>query len=184
MIKLSKKSLLLFVSAIAMAAFALPSMASASTFDGIGRHTLTSNNLSFTSAGLGGGSICSSSTFELDVVSATHATVTGASFTGCNGIDGLAGVPATVTATNFPWRVTPVGDGFTIDGIHIVAHFPAAALDVTLAGNLPGAIDNASHTITLNGATGLTATAIPGGSAPATVSGDLRDDQGTLTVTT
>ncbi len=167
------------------AALGISHTASASTFDGIGNHTLTSNNLSFTSAGLGFGWVCTSSTFELDVVSVTHATVTGASFTGCSGIDGSVGVPAAVTATNFPWRVTPVGDGFTIDGIHAVLHLPAAGLDVTLGGNLAGGIiHNASHTITLNGATGLTATAIPGGSASATVSGDFRDDQGTLAVTT
>jgi hypothetical protein len=183
MIKLSKKSLLLFVSAIAMAAFALPSMASAATFDGVGNHTLTSSNLSFTSTGLGGGSICTSSVFEV-AVSAASARVTAATFSGCTGTDGLLGVPATPTATNLPWTVTPVAGGIVIDGIHVVVHFPAASLNVTLSGSLlGGAVTNTTHTLTYTGGTGLLATASTGGSATATVSGDFRDDQGTLAVT-
>ena len=168
------------------AALGISHTASASTFDGIGNHTLTSNNLSFTSAGLGAGWACSSSTWEVNVASTTVATVTSVAFSSCTGTDALAGVPSTLTVTNLPWRVTPVGDGIVIDGIHIVLHFPAVGLSLTLAGNLAGGtVNNPTHTVTYNNGTGLTATAIPGpGSAPATVSGDFRDDQGTLTVTT
>jgi hypothetical protein len=167
------------------AAFGTSHAASASTFDGVGNHTLTSANLSFTSVGLGGGSICLLSIFEVNVASATSATVTNATFTGCNGTDGLAPFTAVPTVTGLPWRVTPVGDGVTIDGIHIVVHFPGSGITVTLTGNLAGgAVNNATHTVTYAGGTGLFASANGGAENAATVSGDFRDAQNTLAVTT
>lgn len=191
MTKLSKKSLLLFISAIAMAAFAMPSMASAVTFHGPGNHTLTSSNLSVTSAALGAGWSCTSSVLEVNVAANTaSASVTNATFTGCSGLDGLATVPATVTATNFPWTITRTAVGtIVIDGIHAVAHFPAATLSLTVSGNLAGgAVNNTTHTVTYAGGLGLTMTLVPahGGidsSASAAVTGDLRDDQNSLGVT-
>jgi hypothetical protein len=185
MIKFSKKSLLLFISAIAMAAFAMPSLASAATFDGVGAHTLTSSSLGFTAgAPLNGGSDCASSVFQVNVpAGGASATVTGATFSGCVGTDALNGIPADVTATNFPWEITRTGVGTgLIDGIHIVVNFTAAATIVTLSGNLPVAINNTTHTITFTNATGLTATS-GGASASTVVNGDFRDDQNSLGIT-
>jgi hypothetical protein len=186
MIKLSKKSLLLFLPAIATAAFAMPSLASAATFDGVGNHTLTSNNLSFTAgAPLNAGSICSSSVLEVKVaVGGATATVTGGTFTGCTGTDGLVGIPAHVTGTGFPWTITRNAVGvFTIDGIHLAVVITGVSPIVTVSGNLGGGtIDNATHTVTYTKAPGLTET-FAGFSVAAPVSGDFRDDQGTWAVT-
>ena len=188
MIKLSKKSLLLIISALAMAAFAMPSLASATIFDGAGTHGLTSSNLSFTSAGLGGGSICTSSTFTVNVATGgATATVTGARFTGCTGTDLVVGTPTDVTATGFPWFITRTAAGaFTVDGVRVLVNF-TGAFPVDLSGNLTnGTINCGTHVVTYTGANGLTATTTPPAAmatAPATVSGTLTDDQQTLCVT-
>jgi hypothetical protein len=173
------------------AALGISSAASASTFDGIGPHTLTSSNIGFTAAApISGGWSCTTAVFEVDVVSVTDAKVTNATFGHCTGTGTPTGTTATVTATGFPWTVIPVGDGFTISGINIVNHFEGAAPgpDVTLEGSLVGAVvTNATHTATYAGTAasggGLTATAL-GVLAATVVSGDLRDDQNTLAVTT
>ena len=185
MIKLSKKILLLFISAIAMAACAMPSIAFAANFDGVGNHTLTSSNLSVTSAGLGAGTACTSSVLELNVAAGgATASVTGATFSGCTGTDALAGLPAHVFTTAFPWTLTRAGPGaFTIHGIHLLVIYTPSGLAETISGTIHGvAINNATHTVTFNNAVGLTATT-SGVTAPALVSGDFRDDQNSLGVT-
>jgi hypothetical protein len=191
MIKLSRKRLLLFVSALAMAGLALPSMSSAATFDGVGNHTLTSSVLAFTVGGfLSLGWNCTSSVLEVNVAAGgATASVTGATFDGCTGTDRLAGQAATVTTSNFPWTLTrTLTSVFTIDGIHALVHFPGAALDVTVTGSIVGgAINNTTHTVTYVAATGMTATAIGGGlfnqSGSMGLWGHFTDDQGTLAVT-
>ena len=181
--KLSKKGLLL--SAIVMAACSMPSMASASTFDGIGTHTLTSSDIGFTAAALGTNVTCGRAVFHIDVVTPVDAKITGTTFDDCTS----TGTVVTVTSINVSsWTVTPVGDGFTISGINLVNHFTSGNV-VTLLGNLAGAtVNNATHTVTWNNATGLTATVHSGGTdvatASTTVGGTLTDDQGTLAVTT
>jgi hypothetical protein len=190
MIKLSKKSLLLFISAIAMAAFAMPSLASAANFDGVGQHTLTSSNLSFTSAGLNdAGTRCTSSIFEVNVASGgATATVTSASFSGCAGTTGpVTGLPADVSASGFPWTITRTAlNTFTIDGVRVAANITGFGV-VDLTGSLTGGVINCTtHVVTYTNAGDLTATATvgpPDATAPATVSGTLTDDQGTLCVT-
>jgi hypothetical protein len=181
MIKLSKKSLLLFV--VAVASMASASSASAATFDGVGQHTLTSSNLGFDVAAFGSGSSCASSVFEVNVpVGGATATVTGASFSGCVGTGLLAGA-ADVTATNLPWEITTLGNPgeVIIDGIHITSNFTAAGVIVTLEGNLTTPFNNATHTATYSGQTITSTSAL--GTAPATVTGSLRDDQQTLAAT-
>jgi len=192
MIKLSKKSFLLFVSALAVAAFAMPSLSSASTFDPVGtNHTLTSTNLGFSVPTLAGGAVCASSTFEVTVASATDARVTAATFADCTGNGSLANTTATVTVTGLPWTVTPVGDSFVIDAIHLVNHFETAAGVpgplVTLTGNLNGPTwTNSTHEGVYSSTGGLSAHigGLGGSVFPAVVSGTIRDDQQTLTVTT
>ena len=184
MIKLSKKSFLIFLSAIVTAAFPAPAMATAFTFDGIGNHTLTSANLSFTSTALGFGWGISSTVLEVNVpVPGAFATVTSAAFTGCTGTDSATGFACDVTATNFPWAITRIAAGtFDIDGIHAVVNFTSAGVLVTLEGHLEGSINNTTHTLTFANSVGLTATTTLG-NAPVSVTGDFRDDQNTLQVT-
>ena len=186
MTKLSKKSLLLFVSALALAAFALPSMASAATFDGVGNHTLTSSNLTVTAgAPLNAGTACSSSVVELNVATGgATAAATGATLTGCTGTGALAGMAAHVFTTDFPWTVTRAGPGaFTIHGIHLLVIYTPSGVAETISGTIHAVtINNATHTVTFNNAVGLTAT-VSGTTAPVSVSGDFKDDQNSLGVT-
>jgi hypothetical protein len=168
-----------------MAALGLAHAASAANFDGVGQHTLTSSNLSFTSAGLGGGVSCTQSVFEVNVAAGgATATVTGATFDGCNGLDALSPFVADVSASGFPWTITRTATGaFTIDGVRVTANV-TGAFPVDFFGSLPGTINNGTHVVTFAGS-GLTATATttPDQTAPATVSGTFTDDQGSLAVT-
>jgi hypothetical protein len=174
------------------AALGISSASSASTFEGIGAHTLTPTGIITFAFGspLNGGASCTTAVFEVDVVNTLDAKVTNATFGHCTGTGILAGTTATVTSLSLPWTMTPVGDGFTISGINIVNHFEAAAPgpDVTLEGSLVGAtVNNTTNTVTYDGTSasggGLTATAL-GASAGSLVAGTFTDDQHTLRVVT
>jgi len=185
--KLSKKGLLLFVSALAVSAFAMPSLASAVTFDGPGDHVLSSANLGFSTTIQGNaGSSCSTSHFTVTVsASGATATVDSATFTGCTGTGAVAGIPTDVVATNFPWEITTLGSpgNFVIDGVHVNATITTTGNPiVTLEGNLNGAFNNTTNTATFASSTGLTATS-PLGNSAATVTGTLTDNQHTLRIT-
>ena len=132
---------------------------SASTFDGIGAHTLTSSDVGITAAALATTVTCSRAVFEVFVASPFDARVTAATVDDCTS----AGALLTITATNLPWTIIPVGDGLTIDGIHLVSHFTSGNA-WTFSGNLAGAtVNNATHTATWNNATGLVLTVLTGG---------------------
>jgi hypothetical protein len=183
MIKLSKKSLLLFV--VALASVASASSASAATFDGVGQHTLTSSNLRFTTQ-IGFGTSCSSSVFEVNVpASGATATVTSATFSGCVGTGGLSGT-ADISASGFPWEVTTLGvaNTVTIDGVRVHANVTSSSTTIDLSGSLTNGVFNCTtHVLEYNNAGDLTATITtppPETTLPATVSGTLTDDQGTL----
>jgi hypothetical protein len=189
--KLLKRSALLFAMAVSFAAFVMPSMASAVSWDPPNtRHTLTSTNLQFTVAAANAGSICSQSTFEGDVGSA-QIVITSAVFTGCRGLlgaDRCTDVTAVSTAT--PWTATPSTTNVQIHGVNVDVTFngPAACQftgqRINLTGTLSGgAFSNAAHDLTFAGGTGLTAHNAVLGSNPATVTGTITDDQRTIVVT-
>lgn len=184
--KLSKKSILLFGAVLALSAFAMPSLASAATWDPPGTtHTLDSPNLSFSSAV--GGSICSLAQFHLVVSAAGVSTITGTNFSGCSGTGGATGCTTTARGTSFPWTVTPISTTTaTIDKVHVDVTFEGAACplgnpaNVTLSGNLgPAAWSNAAHEVVFANTGGLTVAGI----GPATVSGTVRDTSQTLVIT-
>jgi hypothetical protein len=183
MIKLSKKSFLPFLSAIAMAAFAMPSMASAANFDGVGQHTLTATNLGFDAPFLGASSTCTSTVFEVNVATGgASATVQNATFSGCTG-SGTAAGAADVVGTGFPWTITRTAAGtFTIDGVDIDATFTGPGLNVTLEGSIDGSWNNTTHTGDITGRSIQLTSALGNGSATVT-NGDIRDDQNSLAVT-
>lgn len=190
--KLSKKSALLFMGVLAIAAFSVPSVASAASWGAIGtRHTLTSQNLGFTvGAPVSGGSICNQATFEADVRSAAILTITSGTFTNCVGTGSAAGCTATVTGTGFHWSATGLTtSNVTIDGVNVDVLFEGATgcsqngQKVQVTGTLGGGIwSAASHHVTYTGATGTTAHFAGLGSFPDTVTGTIRDDQQTLTL--
>jgi hypothetical protein len=182
MTKLSKKSFLLFV--VAVVSMASASSASATNFDGVGQHTLTSSNFAVSIPAFGGGWSCTSSTLEVNVAAGgATASVTGATFDGCAGTGSFAGSVIDVTVTNFPWGFTHLAPNtFEIDAEHMVTNFTASGVTMTYEGSMEGTINNTTHTATFANSPGLTETGALGNAAT-TVSGTFTDDQHTLAVT-
>jgi hypothetical protein len=189
--KLSKKSFLLIGAAMVLAAFVMPSMASAVVWEPLGsEHTLDSSNLSFVVGGaLPAGSACAISQFTLDVRSTTTLTITSATFDNCTGTGANGtGCVTTAKATKLPWTATATStDNIQIHGVHVDVSFASGNCtlvnnNVTLTGTLGGGTwDPLAHQVTFSADTGLTSHSALG-SAPATVTGTIRDTQQTLTL--
>jgi hypothetical protein len=147
--KFSKKSVLLFAAAMALCAFAMPSMASASSWGVVGTHqTLDSPDVGFTSTTALGTVVsqCTSSSFTTDVTSAQNLTITTGTFGGhCTAL--IAGAGTCVTSANgtrFPWIATAVTtNNVQIHGIHIDVRFAQSTL-----GTCPAALIGQNLTIT------------------------------------
>jgi hypothetical protein len=195
---------MLFIGAMVVCAFAMPSMASAATWGMPGtEHTLDSTNFGFTTTIGGFGEVsssCSSSTLTANVRSASALTVTSASFRGCTAIGPTIGTcTATSTATpnpNLDWTVT----GATTSNVQIhdmaidftLERAPGSALcltvdgfRITVTGTLGGGqwTGNGAnqHEVVFNNDTGFV---LHGPSThPITTSGTFRDTQQTLTLT-
>jgi hypothetical protein len=195
--KFSKKGVLLFAAAMALCAFAMPSMASAASWGVVGtEHTLDSGNLGFISDGSGISSECSRAQFTLNVATATHLEITGASFTGCTWVGSIGTCTATSTATSLPWTATAVTtSSVTINRVNInvfLENHPgsaacgAAGLTLRTTGTLVGArwTGNGAgqHALDVNGGTGLVLHSALGNGQPITPTGRIADTQGTLTI--
>lgn len=198
--KLSKKSVLLFAAALSLAAFVMPSVASAASWGVVGStHDLTSSDLRFTNHDGSLGSSCALAALHANVASAGTLTVQSGAFTGCMGT-GSVGVACTTTPVGtFPWQAT----GITTTNIQI-HNVVVNVVYETTPGNatpcaIPGAVVTltgtlaspnhthwlaASHHLKLNDATGLVAHAPALGVAgqPVTINGTIRDTQQTLTL--
>jgi hypothetical protein len=196
--KFSKKGVLLFAAAMALCAFAMPSMASASSWGVVGsEHTLDSGNLGFINDASSVTSECSRAQFTLNVATATHLEITAASFTGCTAVGGVGTCTATSTATSLPWTATAVTtSSVTINRVNINVFFEnhpgsaaCGAVGVTLrvTGTLVGARWTGNgvgqHALDVNGGTGLVSHSALGNGQALTVTGQLADTQGTLTIT-
>ena len=198
--KFSTKSVLLFAGAMAVCAFAMPSMASASSWGVVGtHHTLTSTNLGFRSDVTGTTSMCTSASFTARVTSAANLEITTATITGCTlAAPALASTCTTTwTGTSFPWTATAVTtSNIQIHGVNIdVFHEPhpgggSCALStqtLKITGTLFGGrwLGNATHQLEVDNATGLVthAPAAFGGTSAITATGTITDVNETLTVT-
>jgi hypothetical protein len=176
--KFSKKGVLLFAAAMALCAFAMPSMAPAASFSPVGLETtLHSADVGFTSANPALGRInsnCTRSNFTVRVTSAALLDVIGATFGGhCTAqfLD-VAGAPictSTAQATTLPYRGTaPSATNITIDGVRIDVGFEntpgnanctTAGLtggSIIITGNLTGGVyNNGPRTLVYSNAPGL-----------------------------
>jgi hypothetical protein len=192
--KFSKKGVLLFVGALAVCAFAMPSMASAASWGVIGSHHTLDGPVGFTAALAGLTSSCSSNSFTSRVDNAGNLTITTATFGGlCTSSVPTAGLDCTTTArgTGFPWRAT--ARTTTLIDLHDV-HIDIRFEDMPLRPGSCGALSNTNSTLTgtltngdwnpttrivsWRGASGLHSST----AGPVTVLGDVRDTQQTLTV--
>jgi hypothetical protein len=191
--KFSKKGVLLFAGAMAVCAFAMPSMASAASWSVIGsHHTLNSPNIGFvTHTGLS--SSCTNSSFTTRVDSAQVLTITTGTFAGCTSSFPAAGADCLTTSqgTGFPWIATAVTTtSIQIHRVHIDIRFedmpgragscgPLANTNTTLSGTLSGGHWNpAVREVVWTAGTGLVSST----AGAVTVGGTFRDAQQTLVV--
>ena len=170
----SKQSMLLLGAVMALCAFVLPSVASATSWSPVGTTDgrLDSSNLGFSIPAINSGTACSAATFSVTVDTATVATVTGVSIANCHGVvGGPVGCTMTATATNLPWRATAVDTtNIQIHGFDLDVSFETtpgtlnecanSSLNMRLTGTVtasfaPGAAG--SRTADFTGATGLIA---------------------------
>ena len=200
--KFSKKGVLLFAGAMAACAFAMPSMASASSWGTIGtHHTLTSTDIGFSSDVTGTTSMCTSASFTARVVSTAIVEITTGTFAGCTLVAPalVATCTATWAGTSFPWTATAVTtSNVQIHGVNIDVYLESTATapgdcgglggqTLKITGTLTNAkwLGNATHQIELDGSHGLRshASAAFGGTSAITLTGTITDMQETLTVT-
>ena len=200
--KFSKKGVRLFAGALAVCAFVLPSLASASSWGPIGGadHVLDSPNFGYTSVFLGAPvtSSCTSSSFTAVVLSGADMQIRAGSFGGlCTASSAAIGTCTwTLTPTRFPWTATAVTtSNIQIHGVHIDVRFEQPrglntcvnvnGADLTYTGTItnirylgPGRLD-------LQGAHGLVSHSALGNNNPLTVIGQLSDTNAAtrLTVT-
>jgi hypothetical protein len=196
--KFSQKGVLLFAVAMALCAFAMPSMASAASWGAVGtEHTGDSPNFGYLNDAAALSSTCSRSQFTLDVVSAAVIEITSVSFTGCTLVGPATGTcTITPTSTNLPWTATAVTtSNIQIHGINLdvfVENHPgstacaAAGLTLRFTGTLSGARWTGNgvgqHAIEILGATGIVTHSALGNGSPVTPTGTISDTTGSLVV--
>ncbi len=147
------KKTTLIAAVAAMAAFAVPSMASAATWAPLNTNkTLTSTSqVEYITGSYG--FYCSNSSLGVHVRTPASGTldITSASFTGCTNVNnGIPCGPATVTATGLPWTAT----SFSVSGVTITEHLQVsfsgcglAGYPFTVDGPFTGSYNNATHTL-------------------------------------
>jgi hypothetical protein len=199
---LSKKGMSLFGAALAVCVFAVPSMASASSWGVIGStHTLISANLGYVAHGQTAPVTwtCLSSQFHVNVANAAALRVTGVAFRSCSTIGLFGGCTVTPTATQLPWTITgTTTSNIQIEGLNMDLRFETLPpgggsscfqhnQNVTWTGTLNGGVWNAAqHEMNYTAATGTTLHGLfssTHAAAPMTVMGTIRDTSQTLTLT-
>jgi hypothetical protein len=193
--KFSKKSVLLFAAAMAVCAFAMPSMASAASWSPINsEHTLDSANTGFSSAAIT--SVCSVSQFTATVNATGSAlSISSALFRGCTATGPAPVGVCTVTSvpTGLPWAATAVStNNIQIHNINIDWRFenhPGSAAcgisgaTTSITGTLiAGPFFDNTHVLHLTSAPGLTSVSPQLGDQPLFGNGTIRDTQQTLRV--
>jgi len=191
--KFSKKGVLLFAAAMALCAFAMPSMASAASWGVIGTEHTLDGNLGFSNDASNVQSDCAQVQFTVDVVSAAVIEITTGSFRQCTAGGAIGSCTATSTPTGFPWTATAVTtSNIQIHGVDIDVSFEnhpgslacgAVGASVRITGTLSGGRwtgNVGTRAIDVAGGTGLVSHgAVTGAITP---TGTVDDTQGTLTV--
>jgi hypothetical protein len=200
--KFSKKGILLFAAAMALCAFMMPSIASASSWGVVGsHHTLDSPNLGFTSISGAVGSIttsCTRSSFTANVASTQNLEITTATFGGlCTWTGpGIGTCTATTVGTKFPWTATAVTtENIQIHGVHLDVFFEnvpglgnscanIVGQNLTITGTLSTGrwTGNASHSLDFSDSEGLVSHSGLGNNQSITMRALITDTQNSLVV--
>ncbi len=186
------KKTTLIAAVTAMAAFAVPAMASAAVWGPVNTNKTLTSTTSVLYDALGAPSYSFACSNSLGVHVRTPASSTldinTASFTGCVGT-GYPYCPVTVTATGLPWTATVSGTNVSTN-VSIVEHLQvtyggacSGQTGITVDGPIVGGFTNSTHTF-LGGPSGMFLNYM--GSPAASISGGLRswkDATNTLTLT-
>ena len=201
--KLSRKVVLLFAGVLALGAFVMPSLASASSWGAVGsHHVLTSSNIGFLTHTAALGQItsrCTASSFTFRVISTADAQITSGTFGGnCTWSGpGIGDCTVTMALTGLPWTATAVTtSNIQIHGVDIdltfeqppaggCVNFPGQRLRIT--GTLTGGqwLGNGAgqHGIEFDNDHGLASHSAALGTSQLTVSGTFTDETHSLTLT-
>ncbi len=183
------KKTTLIAAITAMAAFAVPSMASAAVWGPINTNQsldTSSANYNAIPGTLPYGFVCAQ---HLGVHVRTPASssidVTSASFSSCIGTGGATACPATATPTGLPWTATALSSTSVNLPVHLQATFTGACTGITVNvdGLINGTWSASTHTLVFSNASGLTETFMGSTLGTLTFSGSLRNPTQTLTLT-
>jgi hypothetical protein len=187
------KKTTLIAAITAMAAIAVPSMASAAGWAPLNANkTLTSSYPSIAQYMVSPPQDqwsfqCSNSTLGVHVRNPASTTldITSATFTNCVTVGSLYCGPATVTATGLPWTATKTGSSVTFTEHLLVDEQCLHGQLLTVDGPATGSYNNTTHTLSAHAATGMNLNYMgspvgPIGNIPTTTWHETTD---TLTVT-
>jgi hypothetical protein len=186
------KKTTLIAAITAMAAFALPSMASAAVWGPINTNkSLDATNVTYNDVNAAnGGWTCTSQHLGVHVRTPASSTldITAASWTSCSGFGQYAGCPMFLTATGLPWTATASTSTAVNFPIHADVSLPCGGAPFKINGTIHGPTWNASaHTVTFTsgGTSGLDETwpLDPGALGHAYLTGVFHDPTNTLTLT-
>jgi hypothetical protein len=185
------KKTTLIAAITAMAAFAVPSMASAAVWGPLNANkSLDATNVTYTDQIPGyGGWTCNAQHLgvHVRVPASSILDITAASWTLCGGFGGYAGCVAVITPTGLPWTATATSSTAVTFPIHAHVTFPCGGVPLDLNGSIAGTWSAATHTVTFpsGGAYSLTETwpGSPGALSHVKVEGAFHDSTNTLTLT-
>jgi hypothetical protein len=183
------KKTTLIAAITALAAFAVPSMASAANWGPLNANkSLDSTSVTYTDQNaVAGGWTCSAQHYGVHVRPLLTSTldITAASWTNCGGFGSYAGCIAVLTPTGLPWTATASSSTAVTFPIHAHVTFPCGGAPLDLDGTIAGTWSAATHTVTFpsGGAYSLNETWMGTLVGHAKVSGAFHDPTNVLTLT-
>ncbi len=186
------KKTTLIAAITAMAAFAVPAMASASVWGPLNTNqSLDSTNSSYASSSLGLGWTCTGQHLATHVRTPASSTldITAASWSGCVASLSGAGCGVTMTPTGLPWTATGLTSTAASTPWHAQVTYTGSCgsqsgLTFNIDGTLNGVWTASTHTVTLNASSGSLTVSFSGSPVgTATMTGSWRNPTQTLTLT-
>ncbi len=185
--KLVRKLAVLGAASLVLAAFAVPSMASAAVWGPLNTNqNLTSTNATF-SSNLGAGWACVNHQLNTHVRTPASSTldVTSAIWGLCVGTGSAAGCPLSFVNTSLPWAATATSSTVVATPWHLTVSFTSCGLGTySIDGTLNGTWAPSTHSLTFSAASGtLTVSYMGSPVGTLTVTGTWTNAAHTLTLT-
>jgi hypothetical protein len=190
--KFTRKLVVLSAAITALAAFAMPSMASAAVWGPLNTNQLlASSNAAFSSAGLGAGWTCFNQQLNTHVRTPASSTldVNSTGWGLCVGTGIAAGCVTTFSNTGLPWAATATSSTVVATPWHVQVTFsggscPLAGTTINVDGTINGTWTPSTHSLAFNASSGtLTATYMGSPVGTFTVTGTWTNAAQALTLT-